>query len=76
MFPKLLYGTAWKAASSHRSPAIAPRRVTVSESLHADEGPSLPASVARPSRHQKTGSLGTATHPRANRASSSSSALG
>ena len=37
------------AASSHRSSAIAPRRVTVSESLHADEGPSRPRPALPPS---------------------------
>ena len=39
--------------------AVAPRHVTVSEALHAVEGPSRPPSVAKACRHPKPATLGS-----------------
>ena len=51
------------AASCHCATPVAPRYVTVSEALHADEGPSRPASADRACRQQETGSLGSLHQP-------------
>lgn len=44
------------AASCRRAAAFAPRHLTLSEALHADEGPSRPPSVAQACRLAKPGS--------------------